>query len=231
MSKMTWGGCGVCIVIGFLVGLLADGKFFSGSSQRSVSVTLPGGVGLDLQATQDGILLDSLYSRLYADRSFRDGLIARLAEDHIYQLTDPRLADALHDHLCSPIPDQPLTERTNAARACADLPVARRLRELAEMRNVPFHYVGRELNIGVPSHEDQPMPGMAHTCKNSEFGDHTVELSNPRSDATITVRATGSYVCTGFTQYPDIQLSYSDAKELFGRPTNKYESAIAVVLD
>ena len=231
MSKKTWVGYGVCIVLGILGGLFADGAFFSGSSQRSVSVTLPGGVGLDLEATQDGILLDSLYSRIYADRSFRDGLIARLADDHIYQLTDPRLADALHEYLCSPIPDQPLTERTNAARECAELPVARRLRQLAEMRNVPFHYVGREIRIGVPSREDQPKPGMAHTCKNSEFGDHAVELTNPRSNATITVRATGSYVCTGFTQYPDIQLGYTDAQELFGRPTNKYEAAIAVVLD
>ena len=99
------------------------------------------------------------------------------------------------------------------------------------MRDVPFHYVGREIKVGVPSREDQPQPGMAHACKNSEFGDHAVELTNLRSKESVTVRASGSYECTGYNQYPDIQLSYTDARELFGRPMDKYEAAIAVVLD
>ncbi len=219
------------IVIGFVLGIFVCRNFFSGSSHRSLSVTFPGGYELALDATQDRISIDSVYSSIQADNSLWAGLIARLADDQVYAIMDPSLADALHEYLCSPIPEQPTTERIRASRECAELPVARRLRQLAEIHDLPFHYVGREIKVGVPSRDHQPQLGLAHACRNSEFRDRRVELTNPRSKISVTVRASGSYECTGYNQYPDIQLSYTDAHNLFGRPMDKYEAAIAVVLD
>lgn len=226
-SKWPWSGFAVAFVLGIIVGML----FFSGSSRRSLSLSAPNGYTLNLDATEEDLSFDSLYSSITAVRAFRDALIERLSDDQIYQVTDARLADALHEHLCDPIPDQPLIERMNASRTCAELPVARRLRQLADMREVPFQYVGREIRVGVPSSEDQPQPRKAHACNNSEFRDREVQLTNPKRQVSVTVTASGSYDCTGFNQYPDIQLSYTDAQKLFNRPLDKYEDAIAVVLD
>ena len=217
--------------MGGLGGILISGPFFSNSFQRSISITLPDNTKIDLTAVENDLNFDSLYALIYGKPAFRDALIARLADDHIYQISDRRLPDALNTHLCPSIPKEPLEERIEKGNECADLPVANQLRILANRRSPPFHYVGRQIKIGTPGKGDQPQPKRAHACRNSEFRDRTVELTNPLNSVSVTVRATGSYDCTGYSKYADIQLNAVDAMELFGRPTDKYEDAIAVVLE
>ncbi len=229
--KWVLGSLGIGLLVGFLVGIVIYGQFFANSSQRSLSVTLSDGTKIDMQAVQSELKFDSLYSLIYTDRAFRDALIARLADDQIYQITDRRLPAALNDHLCSPIPEEPLEARTLKSKECADLPVANQLRLLADRHNIPFHYVGELIKIGTPGESHQPQPDRAHVCRNSGFRDRTIELTNPQNNVSVTVRATGSYDCTGYSTYPDIQLSAADAVKLFGRPTDKYEEAVAVVLE
>ncbi len=217
--------------MGGLGGILISGPFFSNSSHRSISITLPDNTKIDLTAVENDLKFDSLYALIYEERAFRDALIARLADDHIYQISDRRLPNALNNHLCTPIPEEPLGEKIEKSKECADLPVASHLRLLADRRYIPFHYVGRQIKIGTPGKSDQPQPKRAHACRNSDFRDRTVELTNPLNSVSVTVRATGSYDCTGYSKYADIQLNAADAMELFGRPTDKYEDAIAVVLE
>ena len=56
-------------------------------------------------------------------------------------------------------------------------------------------------------------------------------LTDPLSNNTIRVRASGSYECTGFSRYPDVQLGPDQARALFDRPLLQYQDAIAVALD
>ena len=44
----------------------------------------------------------------------------------------------------------------------------------------------------------------------------------------IEVVASGLYTCTGYSDYPDIQLNYADAKQLFQNPLDKYQQVVAV---
>ena len=95
---------------------------------------------------------------------------------------------------------------------------------------MPFHYVGAHVWVGFPDPEDQPPKGKSNVCANSDFRGRKVQLTNPETDAQVTVWATGSYKCTPFKRHPDIQLSSDDAKELFVGPRHKYEKAVAIAL-
>ena len=222
---------GTYIVLAFILGAIIGGNFFSGSAQRSLTVGLPDGTKIEMKAIAEDLTFDSLYSIIHGQRDFRDALTARLRDDSIFHIKDLLLAYAVNENLCATIPDTPLQEKIRVSEECASQPVAERLRDLAEKRKIPFHYVGVEVRIGTPSGESQPMPGRANACRNSEFRDRLIELTNPNRNITIQVRATGSYKCTGFTNYADIQISAEDARKLFGRPTSKFEEAVAVVLE
>lgn len=221
-------GCGI---VAFILGVIVGGNFFSGSSQRSLSVGLPNGVKVEMNAIAEDLTFDSLYSTIHGQRDFRDALTARLREDSIFHIKDLQLVYALNEFLCAAIPDAPLQEKIRMSEECANQQVVEHLRDLADKHEIPFHYVGIEVSIGTPSEEHQPIPGRANACRNSEFRDRLVELTSPDRNITIQVRATGSYECTGFTNYADIQISAEDARKLFGRPTSKFEEAVAVVLE
>ena len=214
-----------CVVIG----MVANG-FYNDSTQRSISLVL-GDVEVNLEATQDGMSFDSMYSIISRERAFRSALIDRLAEENIYHIEDLRFPDALTDSLCARILEDPAEERREALRECAEMPVAKLLRRSAESHEIPFHYVVEPIRIGTPSQADQPKPGYAHACQASEFMGRSVELTNAVSNRSIRVKVTGWYRCTGAIRHPDIQLSSVDAGKLFSRPTDKYENALAVVVD
>lgn len=57
-----------------------------------------------------------------------------------------------------------------------------------------------------PRKPNQLQPIRAHVRRNSGFRDRTIELTNPQNNVSVTARATGSYDCTGYSEYPDIQL-------------------------
>ena len=54
---------------------------------------------------------------------------------------------------------------------------------------------------------------------------------NLRTPNRIEIQASGTYRCTGFTKFPDIQLSFEDAGALFPGPLNELQEAVAVVLN
>ena len=174
---------------------------------------------------------DKLLKDIFPQQFSKDGLMGWLADKNIFAFEDERLVKALNERLCEAIPEQPLDRKIKAAQDCANLPVATRLRELADKKWIPFHYVGVVVNVGVPEREDQPQIGQASVCASSALRDERVELTNSRTGNRIEVQATGRYTCTGFTTYPDIQLNFEDAGKLFSEPLGKYQEAVAVVLN
>ena len=112
------------------------------------------------------------------------------------------------------------------------MPVAQGLRALAAQRLVPFHYVGVPVRVGVQSSDEhKPADGRANVCRESDFLGRQVELTVANSGAQLVVQATGSYVCTGFSVFPEIQLNPADARRLFGSTLLEYQDAVAVVVE
>lgn len=201
-----------------------------GASKQIVELTFPGGVALKMDVSKPEIPHDKVLNDIFADSFARKGLMGWLAEKNIFLFTDPRLADALNKNLCDPIPAAPLQRRINAAKACADQDVAKSLRDLVEAKKVPFHYVGRLVSVGFPT-DSQPNDGYANVCEERELRSTKFELTNLQTQKRIEVQASGRYACTGFTQVPDVQLNFADARKLFPTPLDKYEEAIAVPLN
>ena len=203
----------------------------SDSSRRTMELTFPGVAGLKIDISQPEIAHDKLLKDIFAQQFSRDGLMGWLADKDIFVFKDERLVEALNKRLCDIIPEHPLDRKIKAAQDCAELPVSTSLRQLADQKRVPFHYVGIAVNVGVPEREDQPQIRQASVCANSALHGERVELTNPRTGNRIDVQATGRYTCTGFTTYPDIQLTFEDARKLFSEPLGKYQEAVAVVLN
>ena len=145
---------------------------------------------------------------------------------------DPRFVTALSERLCEPIPDEPLSDKIKAGKKCSDLPVAKGLRNLASLYQVPFHHVGTIINVGISlDSEHRPPEGKANVCEEGELRGKRIALTDMRSKQSIDVVATGRYACREFSRYPDLQLNSNDAGKLFSGPLDEYQKAIAVVLD
>jgi len=72
----------------------------------------------------------------------------------------------------------------------------------------PFHYVGVQVRIGVQAEElHRPTQGNANVCRESGFLGKQVALTDLTSGTQVVVRASGSYPCTGYARFPDIQLT------------------------
>ena len=228
-------GMGKTVVVGLvvLVALFIGLNYFSGPTEQSVEVTFPGGSALRLDASQPEIAHDQLLEEIFADTFMRDGLMGWLVDKDIFSFKDARLVEALNERLCGSIPEEPLDQKIKASQDCAALPVAAALRQLVDQRQVPFHYVGISVQVGIPAREDQPGLGRAHACDDSEFRGKRVELTNPRTSNQIEVQVSGTYRCTGFqiNMFPNIQLGSEDAQELFPGPFQKFQEAIAVALN
>ena len=160
-------------------------------------------------------------------------MIEWLAGKDIFHITDPRLSEALNKDLCASIPEEPLTERMRIARVCAEKDIAKKLRLLSRRKAVPFHYTGKEVQVGIPSApEHQPQKGKANTCaEDDDLVGKRVQLTNPLNQKQLDVLASGYYPCSRVIRTPDIQLNPADADWLFDGPLRKYQDAIAVVLN
>ncbi len=218
---------------GLVLGLIVATLFFSrGDSRRSLRVTVPtsdGPVSIDLAAENDTVNQADVLNQLFTDEFSKPGMLAWLNKEGIYEIADPDLATALVN-LCDRIPSEPLKEMLAKQQECEAKPVVKALRELARTHSRPFHFVGREVDVGVPGKEVQPPEGRANTCSGGDFEGRNVELTNPINDKKVTVRATGTYLCTGVGRTAHIQLSEADAFKVFDGPLDKYEQAVAVVL-
>lgn len=148
-------------------------------------------------------------------------------------LHDERLAIAIAQEPCEPIPDAPFEERLEKAKACANNPVPSGLRALAFDRKPPFHYIDPLVKAGVlAEREHQPQIHRANECREGGFPAKRLQVINPRTRKTLFVRAANSYTGTGFVRVPGIQLSPKDAKALFeGRPLPTLEEVIVVPLE
>lgn len=221
------------IYVGVIVLLVVFFVFFAADeTPDKVVVAFGQGKKIDISYSQQEIGYEEMLSEIYSNEFAKSGLMDWLAERDIFSFDDPSLAFALNTKLCEEIPSENLSERIEKSKKCADLKISKELRRLADKKQVPFHYIGKSIQIGVPRKGHQPSSGEANTCKKGEFDDTRVELVHPsHSERYIIVNAYGGYECGGgFGKFPHIQLSAEDATKLFPGPLDKYQEAIAVIL-
>ena len=223
--------------LGIGVGAAVVGLFWfgtSGAGTRNLAINIPGAGSISMEAANNEIDQEEVLNTLWGNEgSFtRSGMIGWLADKGIYELTSLNLVQAIENDLCGPIPDSPLDERIERGQECAAKVVARQLRELAQRKSPPFHYVGVSVQIGISLDEEhRPPDGRANACSEGEFSGRSVQLTNPLNDNQIIVLATGTYPCSGIGRTPDLQINEPDATELFDGPLDKYETVIAVILN
>ena len=213
-------------LLGVAAGMFVLGLFWWATTDsdetRSLSFRFPGG-SVDLSAAADGSMdhakaLQEIYKKDYA----RAGMLEWLERKQVYSLDSRKLPDSLAG-LCG----SGKAEREE----CIKTPVIRDLRSKMLSHDPPFHYVGEDVEIGVPKRNDQPPVKRAHACSGGPWVGRKIELSNPANDNSIEVVAdAGTYTCTGEVRTPDLQLHFETAAHLFNEPLKKYGEARAVVL-
>lgn len=187
---------------------------------------------LKLNVQKDMSNPEALIHKLMSQPYSKAGILALLKQEGVYSITDPAIASALQ-RLC---PDQgpageTLLQRQKRLQPCFDESVVKDLRDLASRHEGVFQYRGQVVRIGTPA-DTQPMPGKANVCEYGGLLGREIEIDTMPSRESIIVDATGYYPCTTYSTgiHPDIQLSAKDALRLFGRPTRKFEKAIAVIM-
>ena len=173
------------------------------------------------------------FQLVWGDEDRREIYMALLAREGVYTTGDPRIVDAI-TNLCDPIPSEPLDAYLSAARDCAEKPVPKLLRELAQQEKPPFHPAGSVVSIGVPDKADQPPAGRANTCLNGVWYRRRVLLINPLNGRQATVHATGHYgqgICGPVVGAADFQINKEDALSIFDGPINKFEEVVAVIIN
>lgn len=219
------------VSIFFAFGLLIS-TLASCAGTRGLNVTIPEGdvkvADAKVDVSSVAVGHEELLEGMFSEGALKDAVMAWLAGKKIFSFDDPRLAEALENDLCAPITGESAKARVAAAEECASKDLAAGLRVLAEQRKVPFHYVGTVVKVGVPNIEDQPVSGRANVCRNSKLRTKKLELFDPQTSGRTEVVASGLYTCAGYSDYPDIQLNYADAKQLFQNTLDKYQSAVAV---
>lgn len=200
-------------------------------ASKNVTIEFPGGGKINVASAQAGLDHETLLKQLFATDASRSSVLAWLRDNqHLYTLESSDLAEALSTKLCEPIPNAPLKEQLAKAQACAAKPVVGVLRRLAKERKTPFHYVGSKVSAGVQMESaHRPGQGRVNVCRTGEFVAQKLQVIDVVTDRTLEVQAGGTYECT-FGTYPAIQLDPDDATTLFGRPTQKLEDVIVVVL-
>ena len=159
--------------------------------------------------------------------------VSLLANEGIYAPDDRRIVDAITE-LCDEIPSEPLEAYLSAARDCAEKPVPARLRQLVQQQAPPFHPAGRVVTIGVPDQDDQPPVEGANACQGGEWFRRRVLLTNPLNGRQITVLASGHYgqgICGPVVGAADLQLNEEDAFSIFDGPLDKFEEAVAIIVN
>ena len=198
----------------------------------NLRLEFPGGnlVAINARHIQYDQLLDSIYS----DENSKNFLMAWLANKDIFHVEDDRMASALQG-ICQDIPDEPLNEKLKLSRKCAEEPIAAELRDMANNREIPFHFIGREIFVGVPNLTDQPRVGSANYCRGSELVDREVQLLHPTiTHRRIEITVDGGHyaTCSGFGDSAELQLHRSDAEQLFPDAfSSRLLSAIVILID
>lgn len=210
-----------------LMGIICLWFVSADSSTLKVSI---GEATLEMQADNMEIKHEALLDSMYTNGFTRGGLMAWLASRQIFAAADPMLVEAIATEVCEPIPEDDRETRLRLGRDCARKEVVAELRRRADLRQIPFHYTGDIVRIGVP--DTRPPQGEAFACRDGVFWRRTVRLTNLNDNQRfVLVEATaGHYPCVDPTA-PQIQLSEEDAVSLFGGPTRKIEEAEAIVVD
>ncbi|HSB70331.1 MAG TPA: hypothetical protein VLH58_02345 [Candidatus Methylomirabilis sp.] len=224
----------VGVIVGILISLLIWKYGPTQPKKTSLKLTgLDGKATVEFSVEGDAVDYQQVLDKMFTDEFLRRAAIGWLADKQkLFPLQEERLATAIASELCDPIPDTPLKDRLEKAKACAEKPMPLRLRALAADHRPPFHYIGVLAKAGLPgAATDRPQPGQAHVCRDGGFYGKRLQLINPRSQALVVVKATNYYRCTGFDRYPNIQLSSQDAKSLFGsQPLANLEDLVVVPL-
>lgn len=188
------------------------------------------GQSLKLNVAKDLRDPEAMFKKLFGTEFSRAGALALLRRQNIFSMEDSSFLDALRNYCPNEVaqPESP-EQHQKRLRKCFEFGVLRQLRQMAVDHSPPFQYIGTEVRVGTPE-RDQPPDLHANVCASGGLLGHRIEIDNPALKTTVIVQATGYYDCTGFSDFPDIQLNAHDASTLFGRPTRKYENAIAVVL-
>ena len=84
-------------------------------STKSVNITFPGGIALEMDVSQPEIAHSALLTQLFSEEFTRDGVLGWLArEQQNFSISDERLVAALEESLCDPIPNKPLSKNPGA---------------------------------------------------------------------------------------------------------------------
>lgn len=217
------------VVGGIVLALVVLALGFTRMGAKSLMIDFPLGGGIAVEA--DKLPQSELLEKMWADDFGKAGMIDWLSRRSVFQVTDARAVEAL-GNLCGDFPAAPIGDRVAKQQECAEITVAKALRELARTRKPPFHYVGFQIRVGVSLDEEhRPTDGYANACQEGELLGRKVELTNPLNHKQIQVTATGRYPCSGMGITPDIQLNEADAAAIFDGALLKHQVAVAVVLD
>jgi hypothetical protein len=198
---------------------------------QQIDVEFPGGGKISIQSQREPLDHEVFLERLFATHFARNGILGWLREkQRVYLIDSPDLADALNRAICQPIPDKPMEERLAKAQECAAKPAVAALRSLSARRQIPFHYVGDRVLAGVQAQTPhRPGRGRANVCRTGPYVGQRLQVVDMARNESVEVEASNTYPCT-VGEYPAIQLDPEDASVLFGRPANKLEEVIVVVL-
>ena len=176
--------------------------------------------------------LEEVLETIFENDFSKAGLMDWLVKKNIYFFRNDRLVKALNEDLCEPFPENSYAAKAKATEKCADRPVAKGLRDLREKSLIPFHHLGKVLDVGVPSREDQPRIGHVSIRESHlELLGKKVELTYEPTGKQIEVEVSGRYPCTGAVKCNDMHLNIEDAVKLFPGAIQKSQKATAYVLD
>lgn len=224
----TRGQIGVgCLILGLGVGL---GYLLCSAGATRIRITGPEGSAIEIDSNDDYL---GVLEEIYNHELLRGGMKEWLAGKSTFEIQDPRLVRALRNDLCDPVPDtrSSMDSLMEDGRKCADVPVAKGLRDLAEEKVAPFHYLGSEVRIGKQVEDlHRPRDGYANACREGYFYGRTVQIRNKINPSrSVKVQALNPYPCPPGTE-ADIQLNENDMAKLFPGPVDKTEEAYAFVL-
>ena len=231
--QIDWKQIGAGMAVGAaIVGVAWFALGATDAEEKSFSVMF-GDASISMNTRGGRIDHGSLLKTIFFEQFSRDGALGWLRDvQNVYSIEDPALAAALNTKLCEEIPDHPIDVHIAKGTACTKISVVDNLRRLVEGHKVPFHYVGREVQVGIQGDpEHAPRASRANACEGSDLSGKRVELTNLLNENQITVLATGIYPCSGVSVKPDLQLNPEDARKLFDGPLRKYQPAIAVPLN
>jgi hypothetical protein len=235
MNKANAGWLSAGLVGGFAAGFLACLAFANAGPTNVTDLKLklvaPGGAQIELDSTGEGVDYKDVLEHMFAHDLFRPGVVGWLAEQHrMYPVESETVVSAIKTKLCPGDPPTDWVERVQWRQECASKPTVSGLRELADQRQVPFHYIGIVGSMGVPSAPHQPAEGRANVCREGPLHGKRVQVQNPVNGQLVHVEALGYYFCVS-DGFPTIQLNPSDAGALFpDRPLQRLEQVVIVPL-